>query len=348
MVVIKTGGSVTHRQRLSSDIPADSIWNLEQLEPRRLMSVSFDNGILTINGTAGDDEIQVGGTADGYLCVYGNDGPLQFEGGLTQLPSLAQVKGVQIRGGDGNDYLQILNLPATLLGGAGDDTLVGGTAADYLAGGTGEDLLLAQEPQGFGGLVHKKLGGRVDGHDTLWGEGQGDTLLGEGADDGFQGQPRDAMSLTIHNGVLRIRGTLDGCNVELRAMTQGLTGDDVIYASVFDRAGDHGRSGGDFATNIHAVELCGIAPEDVTIDDTFAVLNIPVRYVTTWTQATPPNPDDGANRSAAPDTSDTSTAAQPTGALVQPSQFSEPQPAFAFNSPAADTLLKSDQQLWND
>ena len=63
MVVIKTGGSVTHRQRLSSDIPADALWSLEQLEPRRLMSVSFDNGILTISGTAGDDEIQVGGTA---------------------------------------------------------------------------------------------------------------------------------------------------------------------------------------------------------------------------------------------------------------------------------------------
>jgi Ca2+-binding RTX toxin-like protein len=316
------------------------------------MSVSFDNGILSINGTAGDDVIQVGGTADGHLFVDDNDSPFQFEGGLTQLPSLAQVKGVQIRGGDGNDYLEITNLPATLLGGAGDDTLVGGTAADYLAGGTGEDLLLAQKPQGFGNLVHTRLGGRVVGPDTLWGEGQGDTLLGEGADDGFQGQPRDAMSLTIHNGVLRIRGTLDGSNVELRAMTQAFTGDVVIYASVFDRAGDHGWSGGDFATEIHAVELCAIAPEDVTIDDTFAALNIPVRYVTTWTQATPaPNPDDGADRSAPADTStasDTSTAANATGAVIQPTQFSEPQPAYVFSSTGADALLKSEQQLWND
>jgi Ca2+-binding RTX toxin-like protein len=267
---------------------------------------------------------------------------------------------VQIRGGDGNDYQQSSNLPATLLGGAGDDTLVGGTAADYLAGGTGEDLLLAQEPQGFGALVHKRLGGRVVGPDTLWGEGQGDTLLGEGADDGFQGQPRDAMSLTFHNGVLRIRGTLDGSKVELRGMTQGLTGDVVIYASVFDRAGDHGRSGGDFATEIHAVELCAIAPEDVTIDDTFAALNIPVRYVSNWTQATTPNADDGAGSSAAPDTSDTSdasdasdandtsTAAQSTDAVIQPTPFSQPQPTSAFNSPAAGALLKSDQQLWND
>jgi Ca2+-binding RTX toxin-like protein len=317
------------------------------------MSVSFDNGILTISGTAGDDSIQVGSTETGYVYLYDNSGPLQFEGGLTQLPSLAQVRGVIIRGGDGNDLLQSSNLPTTLLGGAGDDTLVGGTAADYLAGGAGEDLLLAQPPRGFGSFGQTTFGGRLVGPDTLWGEGQGDTLLGEGADDGFQGQPRDGMSLTVHNGVLRIRGTLDGCTVLLRGTTNGPSGDALISAITFDRAADHGLSNGYFATDIHAVELCGIAPEDVTIDDAFAALNIPVRYVTAWTQATPtPIPDDAASGNPAADASDlsdTSTDANSTGAVTQPPQLSEPQPAYAFNSPAvADSLLKSDQQLWNE
>jgi Ca2+-binding RTX toxin-like protein len=338
---------VKNRRQLNVVAHAVRFWNLEQLEPRRLMSVAFDNGILTVNGTAGDDQIQVG-QSDGRLIVYDNDGPLQFEGALTQLPSLSQIKGVRIRGGDGNDCLEIINLPATLLGGAGDDTLVGGAANDYLAGGAGEDLLFAQKPAGFGDLGHVTFGGRIVGPDTLCGEGQGDTLLGEGADDGFQGPPRDAMSLTIHNGVLRIRGILAGSHVKLS--TYSSAGEVVIFSSVFDRTETLGWTGSTFASDVHAVELLGIAPDNVTIDDTFAALDIPIRYVPNSTQPTPPTPADTADITPVNDTSDandTSPATQPAGTVIQATQFAEPQPAYGFDSIAADSLLKSQQQLWD-
>ena len=334
-----------NRRQSNIAFQAARAWNLEHLEPRRLMSVAFENGILTINGTACDDDIAVASTSSGYIYVYDNEGPLQFEGGLTQLPDLSQVRGVQIRGGDGNDCLQILNLPATLLGGAGDDTLVGGTAADYLAGGTGEDLLLAQKPEGFGDLVHTMLGGRVVGPDTLWGEGQEDTLVGEGADDGFRGQPRDAMSLTVHNGVLRIRGLLAGSYVNLSSYNSA--GEVIIHSSVVDRAQTLGWSGSTFASNIHAVELIGISPENVTIDDTFAALNISVGYVPNPLQPTPVKPTGNADVIPVNDTNDMPPATEVAGGAIQPPQFAQPRPAYDFNSTSADSLLKSHQQLWN-
>jgi len=312
------------------------------------MSIAFENGILTVNGTAGDDQIEVV-QSDGRLVVYDNDGPLQFEGALTQLPNLSQVKGIRIRGGDGNDCLQIMNLPATLLGGAGDDTLVGGNASDYLAGGAGEDLLYAQEPAGLGDLVHTTLDGRIVGPDTLCGEGQGDTLLGEGADDAFQGPPRDAMSLSIHNGVLRIRGILAGSYVKLS--TYNSAREVVIFSSVVDRNGTLGWSGSAFASDVHSVELLGIAPENVTSDDTFAALDIPIRYVPNPTQPTPPTPADTANITPVDDTTatnDTSPDTGSAGAVIQPTEFAKLQPAYAFNSVAGDSLLKSQQQLWDD
>jgi Ca2+-binding RTX toxin-like protein len=57
---------------------------------------------------------------------------------------LASITGIDVRLGAGNDYLKIataVRIPATIGGGAGNDTIFGGGSNDSIAGGDGDDLL---------------------------------------------------------------------------------------------------------------------------------------------------------------------------------------------------------------
>jgi hypothetical protein len=321
--------------------PAIPNWNLEPLEPRRLMSISFDNGVLTIKGTAGDDVIQAGSTSSGYLYVYDNEGPYQFEGGLTRLPALAQVKGVRIEGGDGNDMIAInrdFALSVTLVGGAGDDTLIGGAAADVIYGGAGEDTLYAQALYSYDVFNHSRLHGRVIGDDTICGEGRGDVMDGQGPDDAFHGEPRDDMSLTFHNGVLRIRGTPAGNHLHLFALDNPSLNQAGIVSILFDRGWDRGWSATKLARDVNSVELLGIAPNSVTIEDSFTALGIPVRYVTQWSQ-NPPLDQSG-------DHAVQLAEYQAIGGPVQAQAFPERLPAYPFGAASIESLLGSWSTLW--
>jgi len=70
-------------------------------------------------------------------------------------------------GGAGNDFLRVstaLTTPATLLGGAGNDTLRGGSGNDIAIGGDGNDLLIGRDGQDIlvGGTGADFLIGRED------------------------------------------------------------------------------------------------------------------------------------------------------------------------------------------
>lgn len=115
--------------------------------------VTLVQGVLTITGTDGDDDIKVnpGGGASEIkvmlngeqttwvgatsIVVYANAGDdrVQIAGGVT-LPVIAF-------GGDGNDRLKAGGGPSILVGGDGDDTLLGGAGRDVLIGGRGADLI---------------------------------------------------------------------------------------------------------------------------------------------------------------------------------------------------------------
>lgn len=123
----------------------------------------------------------------------------------------ASVKRVVIEGGGGADTLRIsvdVNLPATLVGGDGNDTMFGGRGDEWLIGEAGNDEIYAGDGND---IVHAGAGNDMvyggDGNDTIlglngndvlgggWGQDSldggrgGDHLLGENSNDFLEGGP---------------------------------------------------------------------------------------------------------------------------------------------------------------
>jgi Ca2+-binding RTX toxin-like protein len=158
----------------------------EALEGRKLFSASLAGGVLTVSGSAGNDQIQVSRsigplfdminvTENGVntgafftytvssVYVYGYDGNdiLAVGGG---------VGGVYMNGGAGNDCLY---------GGSGADTLDGWTGDDYVSGGAGNDVL-------YGYFGNDQINGG-DGNDSCFGEYDSDTITGGAGSDYLSG-----------------------------------------------------------------------------------------------------------------------------------------------------------------
>lgn len=103
---------------------------------------------ITVDGTAGADEITVGGSAATGVAITGLATSLQITGS-------DPIDGLDIEAAQGNDIVVASDLEAgdvsfsadggdgadVLVGSAGDDTLHGGTGDDVLEGGPGEDVL---------------------------------------------------------------------------------------------------------------------------------------------------------------------------------------------------------------
>lgn len=150
---------------------------LEQLEVRQFLSVSFDDGHLSVVGSAKNDTITVSRDAKhkGTLVISVNGFVNSIDSGL--------VTSISVNGLEGDDRIAILatngsiDIPATLSGEAGNDTLGGGGGNDVIIGGRGNDLLR-------GGDGRDDLEGHA-GNDTLYGGGGRDTLRGNGGADLF-------------------------------------------------------------------------------------------------------------------------------------------------------------------
>src|SRR4051794_38855132 len=138
---------------------------IQTLEQRRLLSFSVSNGVLTVNGSAGPDHIQV--RKDGANLTI-------LENGVSHTTPAAAVSKIVINGLGGNDELGLagwaghgIALPTTLNGGDGNDRLLGGDGNDVLNGGGGND----------------SLNGGPHGHDSFHGGAGRDavTYAGRGA-----------------------------------------------------------------------------------------------------------------------------------------------------------------------
>ncbi|HTN77836.1 MAG TPA: hypothetical protein VL096_21405, partial [Pirellulaceae bacterium] len=107
-------------------------FTLERLEQRRLLAtIAWDLGVVTVLGTAGDEAIVAEIDAE----------HLVFSGSETRIP-IGEVMRLDVQLLDGNDsFTNDTPFPATIDGGAGDDTLLGGTGPDVLLGGAGADRL---------------------------------------------------------------------------------------------------------------------------------------------------------------------------------------------------------------
>ena len=126
----------------------------EALEKRVMLTFTLSKGVLSIVGTVGNDSIVLSQNPSG-LRVSDN-------GIVSPGFAVRNIKKIIIDLGEGDDLASfkpgVTAIPATLLGGDGNDSLTGGDANDSLDGGAGDDVLA-------GGLGADILNGG-DGSDT--------------------------------------------------------------------------------------------------------------------------------------------------------------------------------------
>lgn len=184
------GGSTSHRSRHTAKRPATRrAAFFEKLDQRITPTVNafFSAGILTVNGDNANNTIEVSRNAAGKLLV--NGGAVSIKGGS---PTIANTKGIQLYGNNGNDTLSLNEangaLPkANMYGGAGNDTLIGGSGRDQLFGQAGNDTLLGK------GGIDALFGGA--NNDTLTGGDDSDQAFGEAGDDRIIWNPGDDTDL---------------------------------------------------------------------------------------------------------------------------------------------------------
>jgi Ca2+-binding RTX toxin-like protein len=209
---------------------------------------------VIVNGTAHSDTVQISGSGTSYtvaglpslVAVQGSEGAndqlvVNTLGGndtVTAAGLPANVTGLTVDGGDGND---------TITGGDGNDMLIGGSGNDTLIGGRGNDVL-------FGG----------DGNDTfVWNPGDGsDVVEGQGGADTMQFNGSNAnenMALSANGSRLRLTRDVGNITMDINGVEQvnvaalggadTLTVNDLSGTGVtgvnLDLAGTPGSSTGD-------------------------------------------------------------------------------------------------------
>jgi Ca2+-binding RTX toxin-like protein len=214
-------------------------WSIEELEPRRHLSGTLNEGVLSIVGTPGDDEIFVfvSGTADlptdaqkQYVLVTNHaEETFPFTG----------VKSIIIRAGLGNDvvdvglhvapYAGIYVVPVavrtTIRGEGGNDQLYAGERRTILRGNAGNDLLSAENSHHGaifeGGSGSDEIRGSL-GSDRIRGGSGNDRIDCRGGYDHVFGNSGND-SITGGEGPDVILGGSGSDTIN------GMSGDDVIF-----------------------------------------------------------------------------------------------------------------------
>ena len=139
-----------------------------------------------------DDHVRVRATPDGGLSIDQHR-PGRMDGRPVRSTAIPpeRARGVEIRGGDGNDVIEVddsVRSGLTLDGGRGNDRLIGGHGDDVLRGGAGEDHLDGRDGDDVldGGAGNDSLYGGL-GNDRLLGGAGADWLHGRDGDDVLDG-----------------------------------------------------------------------------------------------------------------------------------------------------------------
>jgi Ca2+-binding RTX toxin-like protein len=107
----------------------------ETLESRRLLSVSLSDGILLVQGTTADDEVNIYRTVDDVV--------VDLNGNEDRFPA-GQVGGILVDTGFGADTIilsRTLQIRSQLKGGRGNDSISGGDNRDVIYGEGGDDYI---------------------------------------------------------------------------------------------------------------------------------------------------------------------------------------------------------------
>jgi Ca2+-binding RTX toxin-like protein len=111
---------------------------IDALEPRILfaLSLSLEEGLLTVGGTAAADVIVISKVDDNLTIAVNKS--------LFAMPT-SEVQRITIKGFGGNDKISFgegVSLAATIFGGDGNDLISGGDRSNKLCGETGHDTLV--------------------------------------------------------------------------------------------------------------------------------------------------------------------------------------------------------------
>src|SRR5262245_28814046 len=154
-----------------------------------------------VNGSAGDDVVGILGQ-NGFLAVAGL-------AALVSISTSEATDALIVKGGDGNDNLSALTLPAgntvlTLDGGVGNDTLVGSLGADVLLGGDGNDTL---------------TGGA--GNDAMFGGAGDDVYFVDSGADGVNENANEGNDTVFSTDHLRLSDNVENLVLQGGADLQG-------------------------------------------------------------------------------------------------------------------------------
>lgn len=202
--------------------------SIETLEPRRLLTASFNatTGTLTVTGTDSPNTIEFGNNGATFL-VRETTGGVPTESTFDTAP----VKLIVINTLAGSDTVIMgkMTINAILNGGKGNDRLSAGRGNDQLNGQGGDDYL-------FGG----------DGKDTLDGGSEGDDMFGGGGRDTINYSAR-TNPLTIGLGTLPDDGEAgegDNCRSDNEVVLGG-SGSDVMSTNGSRPVNFYGFAGND-------------------------------------------------------------------------------------------------------
>src|SRR4051812_31202257 len=204
----------------------------ESLESRQLLAstVALSNGVLTITGTGGNDNIYVSTSIGNTIRVADQN---------VQIGSLipkASVKKIVVNCGAGNDFAYVNlfeKVPTLIDGGAGNDGLTAATAGNNtVLGGLGDDNLV-------GGSANDSIDGG-DGKDVLSGGVGNDTLLGGSGDDLLTGGTGNDL-LDGGLGADKLRGSEGADTVTYASRTNPIVADITDGATELPDDGEAGE-----------------------------------------------------------------------------------------------------------
>jgi Ca2+-binding RTX toxin-like protein len=159
--------------------------------------------VVVVNGTDGDDDIQIGAFDNGTTVGVGGRLPKVNIIGADGANDVLTVNAL-----GGNDTINASTLPANLIGlvlngGAGNDTILGSLGADLVVGGAGNDV--AQMGDGADTFVWNP----GDGSDTVDGQGGSDRLVFNGAD------VSENFTISASGGRVRLTRDIGGVVMDL-------------------------------------------------------------------------------------------------------------------------------------
>lgn len=206
----------------------------DSLEERRLLSAVLDDaGVLTVTGTAKNDQIVVSLSFDGSTITVIESAGSRFKKSTPTKTTfaVADVKSLVIDALAGNDNVMLkgardvpFEIPALINGGDGNDKLSGGAGNDTINGGDGDDDLI-------GAAGDDQLNGYA-GDDLIVGGAGADALDGGEGDDLLNARDGDFLD-TVDGGPDSAAEGEDDADIALIDAGDDAT-DAVVNATISD------------------------------------------------------------------------------------------------------------------